>query len=121
MEGRRARYFHVILAILSQCSGKISSLPESILRLDGYQGEVACDVCQVYVDGDGVYYRCSRCNDYRFAICDDCKTRGMVHLSEWGRMKCVNWNRSNLTRSDELGLMICIVLAADGSGLGEIY
>ncbi|PYH33678.1 uncharacterized protein BO87DRAFT_436873, partial [Aspergillus neoniger CBS 115656] len=80
-EGRKVNNFHDILGILSQCSDKIASLPESILRLDGYQREVACDMCQVYIAGDGVYYRCSRCNDYQFAICDDCKTRGMVCLN----------------------------------------
>lgn len=81
MEGRRARYFHDIMVILSECSDKIASLPESILRLDGHQREMACDVRQVYVDGGGAYYRCSRCNDYQVAISDDCKARGITCLN----------------------------------------
>ncbi|PWY73512.1 hypothetical protein BO83DRAFT_35165 [Aspergillus eucalypticola CBS 122712] len=55
---QKAKYFHDIVGILSQCSDKIAGLPECILRLDGYQGEMACDVCQDYMDGDGAYYHC---------------------------------------------------------------
>ncbi|PYH64536.1 ankyrin repeat domain-containing protein [Aspergillus vadensis CBS 113365] len=104
-EDQRAKYFHDILGILSQCSDKISSLPESILRMDGYQGGMACDVWQIYIDGDGAYYRCSTCNNYQFAICDDCKARGIMCLNGSHEMRQFE--------QDRFGLTTCIVLAVD--------
>lgn len=105
MEGRRAKNFHDMLVILSDWSDKNATLPESILRLDGNQGEMACDVCQVYIDGNGVCYRRSRCNGYHFAICDDCKARGIACLNGSHEMR--QWEQKQLM------VETCIVLAVD--------